>query len=151
MRCCMNFCVKLLNYLLFGNKMAYFQKLRSFFATIARRSSLSGHTEPFHSAENKQENMHPNKDSTFHQEPEDSDSDPYAALSEVAAPEPVERLSEMELARHPSLEQGYANSRSDPYGNLSEVAAPEPIERLTEEEMARHPSLERRLSRISHH
>lgn len=131
--------------------MAYFQNLRSFFKAAARRFSQSRHTEPPHSAENAREATQPNKDSTFQQEQDDSDDDPYAALSEIAAPEPVERLSEAELARHPSLEQGYENSRDDYYGALSEVAAPEPVERLTEEEMARHPSLEQRLSRISHH
>lgn len=143
--------VNLLSFLLFGYKMAYLQKVRSFFATIVRQCSYSRHTEPSHSTGDKHEHVHPSTDSTFHQEPDDSDDDPYAALSEVAAPEPVKWLSEAELIRHPSLEQGIVNSRGDPYWNLSEVAAPEPIEKLTEEDMARHPSLERRLSMISHH
>jgi hypothetical protein len=33
-----------------------------------------------------------------------SSDDFYGSLSEVAAPEPVERLTEEEIARHPSLE-----------------------------------------------
>ncbi|KAJ5392064.1 hypothetical protein N7509_007554 [Penicillium cosmopolitanum] len=128
--------------------MTYFRKLRSFFATAARQCPP---TEPPHNAENTREATQPKNDPTLQQEQEYSNDDPYAALSEIAAPEPVERISEAELARHPSLEQGYANSRGDYYGALSEVAAPEPIERLTEEETARHPSLEQRLSRISNH
>ena len=37
---------------------------------------------------------------------DDDDWDPYNALSEVAAPEPVQRRTPEELARRPSLEQG---------------------------------------------
>jgi hypothetical protein len=131
--------------------MAYFQNIRSFFNAVARRCSHSRHTESSYRAQDEHADAHTNETSNFQQEHEDPDDDPYAALSEIAAPEPVERFSEAELARHPSLEQGYANSRGDYYGNLSEVAAPEPVERLTEDEIARHPSLEQRLSRISHH
>jgi hypothetical protein len=131
--------------------MTYFRKLRSFFATAARKCPPTGHTEPHHNAENTREATHSKNDPTLRQDQEYSNDDSYAALSEIAAPEPVERFSETELARHPSLEQGYENSRGDYYGALSEVAAPEPIERLTEEETARHPSLEQSLSRISNH
>lgn len=130
--------------------MVYFQKLRSFFAAITRGRSRPEHTVSPQCSGKKREDERPTKDHTI-QEQEDSDDDPYAALSEIAAPEPVERLSEAQLARRPSLEQGYANCRGDYYGTLSEIAAPEPVKRLTEEEMARHPSLEHRLSRISHH
>lgn len=130
--------------------MPFFNKLRSFFATIMCQRSRSEPTEPPPPrAEDRREDA-PSHDQNL-LESEDSDDDPYAALSEITAPEPVERLSEIELARHPSLEQGYANSRGDSFGNLSELAAPEPVERLTEDETARHPSLERRLSRVSHH
>ncbi|KAJ5798952.1 uncharacterized protein N7503_006457 [Penicillium pulvis] len=131
--------------------MAFLQKLRSCFALLTHRRSQCEQVKPLRSARDKDKPVHPNTDSTIQQNQEDSDVDPYAALSEIAAPEPVERLTAAELARRPSLEQGYANPRGDVYGNLSEIAAPEPVERLTEEEMARHPSLEDRLSGISQH
>lgn len=38
------------------------------------------------------------------------DGDPYNALSEVAAPEPVERPTPEELARRPSLEKQLSNT-----------------------------------------
>jgi hypothetical protein len=38
------------------------------------------------------------------------DWDPYNALSEVAAPEPVQRRTPAELARRPSLEQGLSHT-----------------------------------------
>ncbi|KAL3466411.1 hypothetical protein BJX64DRAFT_250841 [Aspergillus heterothallicus] len=89
-----------------------------------------------------------------HNHDSDDDEDLCRNLSEVAAPEPVQRLSPQEQARRPSLEQRISDiSRSrhekenDIYENLSELAAPEPIERLSESEMARRPSLEQSFSR----
>ncbi|KAJ5264857.1 hypothetical protein N7505_007650 [Penicillium chrysogenum] len=64
--------------------------------------------------------------------------DPYAALSEVAAPGPVEQLPKGELPRHPSLEQHLSNTphpsgnHQNKYEALSEIAAPEPVKRHTE-------------------
>lgn len=84
----------------------------------------------------------------------DDGEDLYRNLSEVAAPEPVKRLSPQDQARRPSLEQRLSDmSRSghekddEIYENLSELAAPEPVERLSESELARRPSLEQRFSR----
>jgi hypothetical protein len=134
--------------------MAYLQKLRTFFAALTHRKPNPGQN-PQDAGDNRQEgDPHHKKQPNLQQEQEDSDSDPYDALSEVAAPEPIERLSERELGRHPSLEQtlqDYETSRNDPFGALSEIAAPEPVERFSVEEIARHPSLEQRLSSISHH
>lgn len=132
--------------------MAYLQKLRNFFATLTHRkpsAEPTGQTSQ-NANKNRQEAPAHTREPFEPQGHEDSDSDPYGALSEIAAPEPIERLSEAELARHPSLEQGYEIFRWDLYGALSEIAAPEPVQRLSEEELARHPSLERRLSRASH-
>lgn len=134
--------------------MAYLERLRTIFAALAHRKP-NPEQKPQNADDNRREGdpLH-KKQPNLQQELEDSDSDPYDALSEVAAPEPVERLSERELDRHPSLEQsfqGYENSGNDPYSGLSEIAAPEPVERLSEAEMACHPSLERRLTSISHH
>ncbi|KAL3459036.1 hypothetical protein BJX64DRAFT_265468 [Aspergillus heterothallicus] len=79
--------------------------------------------------------------------------DPWHALSEVAAPEPVQRLSPEEEARRPSLEQRLSDmstaghDREDGiYETLSELAAPEPTEKLSQSEIARRPSLEQSLS-----
>lgn len=83
---------------------------------------------------------------------ESNEEDPYRTLSEVAAPEPVQRCSPEELARRPSLERRLSELRSsdnvddDIYESLSELAAPEPIERLSAIEIARRPSLEQSLS-----
>ncbi|OQD82554.1 hypothetical protein PENANT_c021G05230 [Penicillium antarcticum] len=82
---------------------------------------------------------------------DESSGDPYAALSEIAAPKPVERLPEGELARHPSLEQRLSHpthssgNNQDGYEALSEIAAPEPVETHTDGDAAQHPSLERQL------
>lgn len=88
---------------------------------------------------------------------DNDEDDPCDALSEVAAPEPVRRLTPEELSRHPSLEQQLSkishsghNSEGDIYEALSELAAPEPIERVSASEIARRPSLEQSLSRASH-
>lgn len=131
--------------------MAFLHKLQSFFATVARRCSHSGITESSHRAQDRHKEAHTNKESACQQGQEYLDDDPYTALTEIAAPEPVERLSDAELTRHPSLEQGYENPRGDYYGTLSEIAAPGPVESLTEEDKARHSSLEQRLSMISRH
>lgn len=89
-----------------------------------------------------------------HNTDSDDGEDLCRNLSEVAAPEPVQRLSPQEQARRPSLEQRLSDmSRSghekddEVYENLSELAAPEPIERLSESELARRPSLEQSFSR----
>ncbi|KAL4916469.1 hypothetical protein BDW62DRAFT_202625 [Aspergillus aurantiobrunneus] len=84
----------------------------------------------------------------------DEDNDPCGSLSEVAAPEPVQRRSPEEQVRRPSLEKRLSDlsisghTRDDNlYANLSELATPEPIERLSPSEMVRRPSLEQSLSR----
>lgn len=86
--------------------------------------------------------------------PTQSDDEPYSGLSEVAAPEPVERSSHEELSHHKSLEQQLSNASNNAgdggegqQGVLSEVAAQEPVERRTEAEMANQPSLEQSLSK----
>lgn len=83
-----------------------------------------------------------------------SDDEPYSGLTEVAAPEPVERSSNEEPSRHKSIEQQLSSASSysrdggeDQQGALSEVAAQEPVERRTEAEMANRPSLEHSLSK----
>jgi len=130
--------------------MFRFQKVREVFAAFTHRKA---DTESTTQKPKNADNRYSEASSSGTQKPqvphkhEDFDSDFYGALSEIAAPAPVERLSEADLARHPSLETGYKNSRDDPYGSLSEVAAPEPVERLSEAERARHPSLEQSLSR----
>lgn len=82
--------------------------------------------------------------------------DPYLSLTEVAAPEPVQRHSEQGHSRHNTLEQHLTNVSSNnakggegQYGALSEIAAPQPVgEERAEAEMARHPSLEQSLSEV---
>ncbi|KAL4807480.1 hypothetical protein BDV18DRAFT_158698 [Aspergillus unguis] len=115
----------------------------------------------FHGPSNPKKNSssaeHQTKETHADQQPHNHDSedseDPCRNLSEVAAPEPVQRLSPEEQARRPSLEKRLSElSRSDHeeddnYETLSELAAPEPIERLSEREMARRPSLEQSYSR----
>lgn len=85
----------------------------------------------------------------------DEGEDLYRNLSEVAAPEPVQRLSPQDQARRPSLEQrlsdmsrsGHEKDDDEIYESLSELAAPEPVERLSESELVTRPSLEQRFSR----
>ncbi|KAJ5266571.1 hypothetical protein N7478_009379 [Penicillium angulare] len=59
--------------------------------------------------------------------------DPYRNLSEITAPEPVERLTDDECTRKGSLEtelltasRARGQADEDEYRALSEVAAPEP-------------------------
>lgn len=135
--------------------MKIFEKLRSLF-THRKQTAKPAATPPQHA--NTREGA--DDSSAGSQSPErpgdSSDGEPYGALSEVAAPEPVERLSEAELARHPSLEQRLSgrdrgtDNDEGVYWSLSEIAAPEPVERRSEQEIARHPSLEQRLSYVSH-
>lgn len=135
--------------------MTCFEKLRSLFtnrkrlanhAVLSRQNAVPRRTTPSDGSCV----VHPSPESSG-----DSEADPYSALSEIACPEPVERLPEEELARHPSLEQGLSSrghgvNEDEDYWALSEIAAPEPVERRSDEEIARHPSLERRLSHVSH-
>ncbi|KAE8422310.1 hypothetical protein BDV36DRAFT_291485 [Aspergillus pseudocaelatus] len=84
----------------------------------------------------------------------DDDEGLCCSLSEVAAPEPVQRISPEEQTRRPSLEQRLSDTsksghetEDDIYEGLSELTAPEPTEVLLESEMARCLSRERNLSR----
>ncbi|KAJ5993412.1 hypothetical protein N7451_009136 [Penicillium sp. IBT 35674x] len=128
--------------------MFHFQKFREVFATLTHRKADAEPTEqkPKNADNRYSEGVSPGTKKPQLPHKYENYDDYYGALSEVAAPAPVERLSEAELARHPSLETGYENSRDDPYGSLSEVAAPQPVERFSEAERARHPSLEQSLS-----
>ncbi|KAE8138580.1 hypothetical protein BDV38DRAFT_281884 [Aspergillus pseudotamarii] len=78
----------------------------------------------------------------------DSD-DEYAALSEVGAPEPVDR------EQHPyhseiNLEQALSLSGSDIFSHLSEVCAPSPVPR-EDNSLYRRASLEDHLSALRKH
>lgn len=134
--------------------MTYFEKLRSLFThrkQTAKPASLSPQNPTTREGANDGLGVVPPS-------PErsgDSDADPYGALSEIAAPEPVERRLENELARLPSLEEGLSSRGNgvdeegeEDYWALSEIAAPRPVEKAIEE-IARHRSLERRLSHAS--
>ncbi|KAL2849913.1 hypothetical protein BJY01DRAFT_245711 [Aspergillus pseudoustus] len=124
--------------------MTFWNKVKTFFGA-SKRIRNNGLSE-FKSEKETHHNLS-NHDS-------EDGQDPWDALSEVAAPEPVQRLSPEEQARRPSLEQRLSDMSNsghdredDIYENLSELAAPEPIEKLSESEMARRPSLEQSLSR----
>ncbi|KAL4898689.1 hypothetical protein BDV59DRAFT_197569 [Aspergillus ambiguus] len=80
----------------------------------------------------------------------------HRTLSEVASPEPIERVTEADLARRPSLDQRLSScshaerdAETDMFEALSEVATPEPVKRCEDEEIRRRPSLDRSLSRAS--
>lgn len=133
--------------------MALWDKVKSLLRGPSNRSqkNSSSGREPQHQTDKENHTSHQprNHDS-------DDGEDAYRNLSEVAAPEPVQRLSPQEQARRPSLEQQVQLSDTARSGheredgiceNLSELAAPEPIERSSESEMARRPSLEQRFSR----
>ena len=79
----------------------------------------------------------------------DSD-DEYAALSEVGAPEPVDRgqLPHDDSELH--LEQALARSGSDILSHLSEVCAPSPVPR-EDSPLHRRASLEDHLSALRTH
>ena len=66
------------------------------------------------------------------------DDDNFAALSEIAAPDPVNR--EVEIG-HVYLDQAVSGTESDIFSRLSEVAAPEPVQRRNSTDPQR-PSLE---------
>lgn len=136
---------------------APFEKLRHFLAGLKHPKHTAKNADPHQNTENHDKvGSSQVKQSQSQQKIGDSDGDPYAALSEVAAPEPVEPQSEEELAHKPSLEQRLSHT-ADSSGNhqngyeaLTEIAGPEPVERHTDAEAAQHPSLERRLSNVSH-
>ncbi|BCS18867.1 uncharacterized protein APUU_11695A [Aspergillus puulaauensis] len=130
--------------------MAVWNKVRSLFRSPPNhpQKNSSPGFEPHHQT---------HKESHMNQQSRNTDSDDgedlCRNLSEVAAPEPVQRLSPQEQARRPSLEKRLSDmSRSgherddEIYENLSELAAPEPVERLSESELARRPSLEQSFS-----
>lgn len=88
--------------------------------------------------------------------PERPGQDLHRTLSEVAAPEPIERATAADLARRPSLDlqlstisSAKPDEESDMFGALSEVAIPEPIKRCGANEIGRRPSLDRSLSHAS--
>lgn len=117
-------------------EMGLLQKLRS--------HVKSKNDKPATESKNgSQDSLHANQS-----HPAQSGDEPYSGLTEVAAPEPVERSSHEELSRHKSLEQLLSNNSNkagdgeDQQGVLCEVAAPEPVERRTEAQMANQSSLE---------
>lgn len=77
------------------------------------------------------------------------DDDNFAALSEIAAPDPVNR--EVEIG-HVYLDQAVSGTESDIFSRLSEVAAPEPVQRRNSTDPQR-PSLEDNILYLSrrHH
>lgn len=128
--------------------MAFWDKVKSMFGASDRRPKNSLST--FQPQRRPPKRNHGNPSTCD----SDDDKDLCGALSEVAAPEPVQRLSPEEQTRRPSLEQRLSDMSNsghkredDIYENLSELAAPEPIERLSESEMEKRPSLERNISR----
>ena len=136
---------------------APFEKLWLFLAGLGHPKHNAKNADPHQYTENHDKvGSSQVKKSQSQQEIDDSDGDPYAALSEVAAPEPVKPQSEGELAHHPSLEQHLSHTahssgnHQDGYEALSEIAGPEPVERHTDAETAQHPSLERRISNVSY-
>lgn len=134
-----------------------FEKLRHFLAGLKHPKHNAKNSLPHQDTENHDKvGTSQLKKSQSQQKVDDSDGDTYAALSEVAAPEPVEPKSEEEPAHQLSLEQRLSHTADssgkyqDEYENLTEVAGPEPVERHADAETAQHPSLERRLSNVSH-
>ncbi|KAJ6110156.1 hypothetical protein N7486_002391 [Penicillium sp. IBT 16267x] len=133
-----------------------FEKLWDFLKGLANPKQNSKNADSHQKTEN-----HENADSIHvkrsppQQGLDDSGGDPYAALSEIAAPEPVERLPEGELAHYPSLEERLSHTahssgnHQDEYEALSEITGPDPVERHTDSEKTQHPSLEQRLSSAS--
>ncbi|GES62988.1 hypothetical protein ATEIFO6365_0014010400 [Aspergillus terreus] len=88
--------------------------------------------------------------------PERPGQDLHRTLSEVAAPEPIQRATAADLARRPSLNLQLStisaakpDAESDMFGALSEVAIPEPVKRCGADEIGRRPSLDRSLSHAS--
>lgn len=74
----------------------------------------------------------------------DSD-DSFAALSEITAPEVVDREDEPD---HIFLEQTRPGTGSDIFTRLSEVSAPEPVQKQQNNENPRRPSLEQSISTL---
>ncbi|KAJ5813526.1 uncharacterized protein N7503_000276 [Penicillium pulvis] len=115
---------------------APFEKLWAFLAGIAHPKQKANNADSHQITENddKADSLHVRK-SYPHEGLDDPDGGSYAALSEIAAPEPVDRLSEGELAHRRSLEQRLSQTphSSADHGNgceaLCEVAEPVPVER----------------------
>ncbi|KAL1855606.1 hypothetical protein Plec18167_004055 [Paecilomyces lecythidis] len=148
--------------------MGHFSTLRKIFSTKRKKDEerKEADSRDIHST-------HPDarcrKESSPRQEEESSGTDdPYAALTEVASPEPVQDRDEGRLSRRRSLEDQYEANKEharhhqdgediDPFENLSEVASPEPIQDRDEGRRLRRrisledrlESLERRRSRSS--
>lgn len=89
------------------------------------------------------QNSHKRRESPAPREPPADSEDSWSALSEVAAPEPIDR--EDQAQRVPSLEETLSQDGSDPDHGLSEVAAPEPSPR-DEEGLSRRSSLDENLA-----
>ncbi|KAJ6003209.1 hypothetical protein N7451_005756 [Penicillium sp. IBT 35674x] len=115
---------------------APFEKFWAVLAGIAHPKQKAKNGDSHQNTENndKADSMHARK-SYPHEGLDDPDGGSYAASSEIAAPEPVDRRSEEELAHRPSLEKRLsqtAHSSAD-HGSgceaLCEVAEPVPGER----------------------
>jgi hypothetical protein len=82
------------------------------------------------------------------EESESSSDDLFAALSEVSAPEPVDREEDVRF-HTVSLEETLSHTGSDRFSCLSEVAAPEPVQRRDSRSRPGRPSLEDNFAKVS--
>lgn len=105
---------------------------------------------PYSSGHSSDNNFRSNTNANH--DTEQSGGDNFGALTEVAAPAPVELVPEAEFEQRPSLEQRLSDSAKrlhdddqGEYGSLSEVAAPEVVGRRSDKGTARHRFLEQSL------
>ncbi|KAE8383896.1 hypothetical protein BDV26DRAFT_3141 [Aspergillus bertholletiae] len=91
----------------------------------------------------------PNRSARESTSSETDSDDEYAALSEVGAPEPVDR-EQPPLDSEIYLEQALSLSGSDIFSHLSEVCAPSPVPR-EDSSLYRRASLEDHLSALRKH
>ncbi|GAD94246.1 hypothetical protein PVAR5_2870 [Paecilomyces variotii No. 5] len=140
-------------------KMGHFSTLRKIFSTKKKKDEekKGADSHDIHST---------HSDARFEENPPRRDEessgtdDPFAALSEVASPEPVQDRGGT-LSRRRSLEDQYEENKeharhhqvgeyTDPFENLSEVASPEPIQDRDEGSsgLRRRMSLEDRLESL---
>lgn len=131
-------------------EMCHFSSIRKIFG--GKKHPQDEKKEEVHGKE------HENEQNAARQNEETSESeDPFAGLSEVAAPAPIQERDDR-LSRRRSLEDQYEENReeirrsptketADPFANLSEVASPEPIQD-PEGKLSRRDSLEDRLALV---
>lgn len=120
-----------------ADNMAFLEKTKASCAALFHKRKGEKSTQPAPSTQTRANDSCPMNSSHPQQQDDDSDRDPYSALSEVSDREPIERTPSEGLPRRSSIEQRMTDMAHSPHTDdgdmfeaLSEVSSPEPCERL---------------------